>query len=82
LSLGAEYYHKRRDNDYDHSVDYSQRHRQRQPFRLLRAQRYTTDDVNFRDLSPRGNLSLVGRYDMQRPLTRSRTTSRGPDLRH
>lgn len=68
LSFGAEYYHKQRDNDYDHGVDSTSNLTDsvnRYPA-FLRAQSYTTDDVNFRvTWRPRGNLSVVGRYDMQ-----------------
>lgn len=68
LSFGAEYYHKIRENEFDHPLDstanlpgsfnrYSA---------FLRAQEFTTDDVNFRvTWRPRSNLSLIGRYDMQ-----------------
>lgn len=68
LSFGAEYYHKRRDNDYDHSADTTSNlldSPNRFPALFL-AQHYATDDVNFRvTWRPRGNLSVVGRFDMQ-----------------
>ncbi len=68
LSFGAEYYHKRRDNDFDHSLD-STSNLIDSPNRysaFLRAQSFITDDVNFRvTWRPRNNLSVIGRYDMQ-----------------
>jgi len=68
LSLGAEYYHKRRDNDYDHSLDSTPNQGGGSDLypAFLRAQSFVIDDVNFRvTWRPRGNLSLVGRYDLQ-----------------
>lgn len=68
LSLGAEYYHKIRENDYDHGRDLTPNGPDsinRLPA-YLRAQDFTTDDVNFRvTWRPRANLTLVGRYDLQ-----------------
>lgn len=68
FSLGTEYYHKRRDNDYDHGVDTTANlpgSANRYPA-FFRAQHLVTDDVNVRATwRPRGNLTLVGRYDLQ-----------------
>lgn len=68
LSLGAEYYHKERENEYDHPLD-STPNLPDSVNRLpayLRAQEFATDDFNFRvTWRPRANLTLVGRYDLQ-----------------
>ncbi len=81
LSLGAEYYHKRRENDYDHRRD-STSNLPDSVNRLpayLRAQQFVTDDVNFRvTWRPRANLTLVGRYDLQ--LSRIHTRADGRPL--
>lgn len=68
VSLGAEYYHKIRDNDYNHTQD-STSNLPGSPNTypaFLTAQNFTTDDVNFRvTWRPRVNVTLVGRYDLQ-----------------
>lgn len=68
LSVSGEYFHKIRDNDYDHPLDSSANlvgSPNRYPA-FLRAQEFETDDVNFRvSLRPRSNVSLVARYDFQ-----------------
>ncbi len=78
LSFGAEYYHKIRNNDYDHDRD-STPNTPDSINRLpayLRAQDFTTDDLNFRlTWRPRANLTLVGRYDLQ--LSRIETRADG-----
>lgn len=68
VSLSGQYYHKIRDNDYDHPLDSSAN----APGSLirypafLRAQNFVTDDVNARiSLRPRSNVRLVLRYDYQ-----------------
>jgi hypothetical protein len=68
LSLGAEYYYKNRQNEYDNTLDSTPN----LPPSGLRFPAYmdahnlTTDDVNFRlTWRPRGNLTFVGRGDMQ-----------------
>lgn len=68
LSLSGGYYHKIRNNNFDHSED-STPNTPGTPNRypaFLRAQEYTVDDLNARlTWRPRGNLTLVGRYDYQ-----------------
>lgn len=79
LSLGAEYYHKTRENDYDHPLD-STANLPDSDNRLpafLRAQEFTTDDFNFRvTWRPRANLTLVGRYDLQFSMIDTRADGR------
>lgn len=79
LSLGAEYYHKIRENDYDHLRDSTPNGPDsinRLPA-YLRAQDFTTDDVNFRvTWRPRANLTLVGRYDLQLSQIETRADGR------
>ncbi len=68
LSFGVQYYHKIRDNEFDHTTDSTSNvpgSFSRYPA-FLTAQHYDTDDVNFRvTWRPRANLTLVGRYDYQ-----------------
>lgn len=75
INFSAEYYHKIRDNDFDHTLD-STSNLPGSPLRypaFLRAQHFATDDVNFRvSVRPRGNLSLMGRYDFQLTSIESR----------
>jgi hypothetical protein len=68
LNFGAQYYHKRRKNDFEHGLD-AALIPPAGPFRypaFLTAQEFTTDDINFRvTWRPHTRLSLVGRYDFQ-----------------
>jgi hypothetical protein len=79
LSLGAEYYRKIRENDYDHLRDSTPNGPDsinRLPA-YLRAQEFTTDDVNCRvTWRPRANLTLVGRYDLQLSEVETRADGR------
>jgi hypothetical protein len=68
LNFSAEYYHKQRNNDYEHISDSTPN----LPTSLflypafLRAHDVTADDVNFRATwRPLTSLTLVGRYDFQ-----------------
>ncbi|RME93912.1 MAG: hypothetical protein D6766_07305, partial [Verrucomicrobia bacterium] len=69
LSLSTEYFHKIRDNDFDHPGDTTSNlpgSLMRYPA-FLRAQSFDTDDVSFRaSFRPAGTLRVVGRYDFQR----------------
>jgi hypothetical protein len=70
LNFGAQYYHKDRWNDYTHNVDSTPNILTSIPISVypafLTAQNWTTDDGNLRvTWRPRGNLTLVGRYDFQ-----------------
>ncbi|MCP5519415.1 MAG: hypothetical protein H7A45_19400 [Verrucomicrobiales bacterium] len=75
VSFSGQYYHKIRDNDYDHRLD-STSNSASSPLRypaFLNAQHFDTDDVNFRvTVRPRSNLSLMGRYDFQLTTIESR----------
>ena len=66
LNMGVQYYHKIRNEDYDHSQDTTtNRTGNRYPAFLI-AQDFTTDDVNFRvTWRPWRNVTLVSRYDFQ-----------------
>lgn len=68
VNVGAEYYHKERNNDYEHGTDSTPNDpgsSSRYPA-FLTAQDFTTDDFNLRATwRPRGNVTLVGRYDLQ-----------------
>ncbi len=66
LNMGLQYYHKIRNEDYDHTVDTTtNRTGNRYPAFLI-AQDFTTDDVNFRvTYRPWRNVTLVSRYDFQ-----------------
>lgn len=68
LSVSGQYFHKIRENDYDHPLD-STSNLAGSPNRypaFLRAQQFDTDDVNLRvSVRPGSNLSLVARYDFQ-----------------
>jgi len=66
LNMGVQYYHKIRNEDYDHMEDTTtNRTGNRYPAFLI-AQDFTTDDVNFRvTYRPWRNVTLVSRYDFQ-----------------
>jgi hypothetical protein len=68
LNMAAQYYHKVRQNDYEHLVDSTTNappSGNRYPA-FLTAQDFETDDVNFRfTWRPWMNFTLVGRYDFQ-----------------
>jgi hypothetical protein len=70
LNFGAQYYHKERWNDYDHTRDSTPNTLTSIPMTVypafLTAQNWTTDDGNLRmTWRPLANLTLVGRYDVQ-----------------
>src|SRR5262245_1250637 len=68
LNFGTQYYHKRRDIDYDHRLDSTSNAPpsvNRYPA-FITDQSFETDDVNFRvTWRPLNNVSLVSRYDFQ-----------------
>jgi hypothetical protein len=66
LNMGAQFYHKIRTEDYDHTQDTTpNRTGNRYPAFLL-AHEFETDDANFRvTWRPLRNLTLVSRYDVQ-----------------
>jgi hypothetical protein len=66
VNMGLQYYHKVRNEDYDHIEDTTtNRSGNRYPAFLL-AQDFVTDDVNFRiTYRPWRNVTLVSRYDFQ-----------------
>jgi hypothetical protein len=68
LNLAAQYYHKERNNDYDHNIDSTSNattNGNRYPAFLV-AQDFKTDDVNFRvTWRPCRFFSSVSRYDFQ-----------------
>jgi hypothetical protein len=68
LNLAAQYYHKVRQNDYEHLVDSTTNappSANRYPA-FLTDQDFETDDVNFRfTWRPWMNFTLIGRYDFQ-----------------
>lgn len=68
LNIAAQYYHKTRDNDYDHLADPTANaitSGDRYPA-FVREQDFTTDDLNFRiSMRPLSTVSLVSRYDFQ-----------------
>jgi hypothetical protein len=70
LNFGAQYYHKERWNDYDHTRDSTPNSLVSIPGTVypafLTAQDWATDDGNIRvTWRPLGNLTLVARYDIQ-----------------
>jgi hypothetical protein len=66
LNFGAQYYHKIRNNEYDHKVDSTDNTTGDRYPAWFTHQDFTTDDVNFRATwRPLNNLTLVGRYDFQ-----------------
>jgi len=66
FNLGAQYYHKNRQEDYNHVDDTTaNRSGNRYPAFLLKHE-FDTDDVNFRvTLRPHAKVTLVSRYDFQ-----------------
>jgi hypothetical protein len=68
VNLALQYYHKNRDNDYDHNIDSTSNATNsgnRYPAFLV-AQDFETDDVNFRvTWRPCSYFSSVSRYDFQ-----------------
>ena len=68
LNLAAQYYHKERNNDYDHNIDSTSNATNsgnRYPAFLV-AQDFKTDDVNFRvTWRPCSYFSSISRYDFQ-----------------
>jgi hypothetical protein len=66
LNMAAQYYHKIRNEDYDHMQDTTtNRSGNRYPAFLV-AHDFVTDDVNFRvTYRPWRNVTLVSRYDFQ-----------------
>jgi hypothetical protein len=68
LNFAAQYYHKRRANEYDHVRDSTANlppSGNRYPA-FIRDQDFTTDDINFRVTArPFATVSLVSRYDFQ-----------------
>jgi len=66
LNMGMQYYHKIRNEDYDHMEDSTtNRTGNRYPAFLI-AEDFTTDDVNFRvTYRPWRNVTFVSRYDFQ-----------------
>lgn len=68
LNLGAQYYHKIRNNDYDHPIDSNVNDGSsflRFPA-FFREHDFETDDVNFRvTWRPLNSLTLISRYDFQ-----------------
>lgn len=75
LNLAGQYYHKTRENSYDHLVDSTSNlptSTDRYPA-YIRDQDFTTDDMNFRvTVRPFTTLSLITRYDFQLSTVRSR----------
>jgi hypothetical protein len=66
LNVAAQYYHKTRDNDYDHLTDSTTGVGGDAYPAFIRNQDFTTDDVNFRvTWRPLNNLTAVTRYDLQ-----------------
>ncbi|MDX1953294.1 MAG: hypothetical protein SFY81_14025 [Verrucomicrobiota bacterium] len=73
LNLAAQYYHKERRNDYDHTNDGTLNTGGDRYPAYIRDQDFTTDDINFRiSLRPIQSLSLVTRYDFQISTINSR----------
>ena len=66
LNIDFQYYHKVRENSFDHQIDNTPNNsRDRYPAYLL-VQNFETDDTNLRvTLRPLNNLTLVSRYDFQ-----------------
>ena len=64
LNFGAQYYHKNRQNDYDHGLSLPAGGLQYPAF--LTAQEFDTDDANIRfTWRPHTRVTLIGRYDFQ-----------------
>jgi hypothetical protein len=68
LNFGGQYYHKIRQNDYDHNADSTTNappSTDRYPA-FFREQDFDTDDINFRvTYRPLRNLTFISRYDFQ-----------------
>lgn len=66
LNIDLQYYHKLRDNNFDHEIDSTPNNSpDRYPAYLL-IQNFETDDANMRvTLRPLNNVTLVSRYDFQ-----------------
>ncbi len=76
LNFAAQYYHKMRNNDYDHSVIWAPQTTYKRYPGFIDEQEFDTDDVNFRfTLRPLNNLTFVSRYDFQ--LSRIDTRGNG-----
>lgn len=75
VNFAAQYYHKVRENDYDHLADSTTNappSADRYPAYIV-DQDFETDDVNFRvTLRPLKNLTLISRYDFQYSTVDSR----------
>lgn len=70
LNFGAQYYHKERSTDYDHTVDSTPNSLSIIPTSVypafLNARNWSTDDANLRvTWRPLNTLTLVARYDIQ-----------------
>lgn len=66
LTLGVQYYHKIRSEDYDHTQDSTPPRSGNAYPAFLLAHDFETDDANLRvTWRPRHNLTLVSRYDIQ-----------------
>jgi hypothetical protein len=66
VSLAGQYYHKIRENRWDHPTDDTGNTTGNRYPAFLRAQNLTTDDLNFRvTLRPLNGVTLVSRYDFQ-----------------
>ena len=66
LNMGFQYYHKIRNEDYDHTDDTTTNRTGNAYPAFLRAHDFTTDDANFRiTWRPWRNLTLISRYDFQ-----------------
>ncbi len=66
LNLAAQYYHKSRDNDYDHRLDSTPNNSADRYPAFLREQDFDTDDFNARvTWRPHPTVTLVSRYDFQ-----------------
>jgi hypothetical protein len=64
--MGVQYYHKIRNEDYDHAEDTTTNRTGNAYPAFLRAHDFTTDDANFRiTWRPRPNITLISRYDFQ-----------------
>jgi len=66
LNMAAQYYHKIRNEDYDHTEDTTTNRTGNTYPAFIRAHDFTTDDANFRiTWRPRPNITLISRYDFQ-----------------
>jgi hypothetical protein len=69
LNMGAQYYHKIRENSYDHLIDTPATNAPPSSNRypaFFRDQNFETDDVNVRvTMRPLDNVTLISRYDFQ-----------------